>query len=98
VATSKLLTTAIPIILGLLVFAPADSLASHAQKHKGHAPVTRAKALSRTEIKDAQARLVELGYGKGGNALIAFQKYEGRKANGRLTRDDLEALQNASAP
>jgi len=94
----KTLTTAISITLGLLVLAPADSFASHAQKRKGHSPVNHVAPLTRTEIKDAQARLVELGYGKGTNALLAFQKYEGRKANGRLSRDEIEAIQNASAP
>jgi len=31
-------------------------------------------------------------------ALIAFQKYEGRSINGRLTLDEIEAIQTSSAP
>jgi lipoprotein-anchoring transpeptidase ErfK/SrfK len=50
------------------------------------------------EAKQAAARLSEMGYGAGRNALIAFQKYEGRKATGQLTRADFEAIMNASAP
>src|SRR5215813_8537159 len=50
------------------------------------------------EAKQAAARLSEMGYGSGRNALVAFQKYEGRKANGQLTRADFEAIMNASAP
>jgi lipoprotein-anchoring transpeptidase ErfK/SrfK len=50
------------------------------------------------EAKQATARLSEMGYGTGSTALIAFQKYEGRKATGRLTRADFEAIMNATAP
>src|SRR5215471_2044163 len=50
------------------------------------------------EAKQAAARLSEMGYGSGRNALIAFQKYEGLKATGQLTRADFEAIMNASAP
>jgi hypothetical protein len=50
------------------------------------------------EAKQATIRLFEMGYGVGGTALIAFQKYEGRKATGQLTRADFEAIMNASAP
>lgn len=50
------------------------------------------------EVKQATARLVEMGYGSGRNALIAFQKYEGRKATGQLTRGEFEAIVNANAP
>ncbi len=96
--TRKILTTATFIILALLVPGHDDSSVARAQKRKRHSPVSRAKALSRSEIRDAQARLVELGYGKGNNALIAFQKYQGRQATGRLTRDELDAIQSAGAP
>lgn len=85
-------------MLALLVLGQDDSFVARAQKRKEHSSASRAKALTRAEIKAAQARLVELGYGKGGNALIAFQKYQGRDVTGRLTRDELEAIQSASAP
>ena len=68
------------------------------QKTKTRSARAHTAALKRTETKQAAARLAELGYGKGGIALIAFQKYEGRAATGRLTRDDYDALMNASAP
>jgi peptidoglycan hydrolase-like protein with peptidoglycan-binding domain len=75
------------------------------QKSKGHPPN---RALKRTELKAAEARLSEMGYGTGPvdgvfdgvtrNALIAFQKWEGRDVTGRLSRDDFEAIMNARAP
>jgi len=49
-------------------------------------------------MKEANARLAELGYGAGRTALIAFQKYEGRKVTGQLSRDDHDAIMSASAP
>ncbi len=55
-------------------------------------------ALSRVELKQASERLVEMGYGKGATALIAFQKFEGRRATGRLNREEFEAIMGASAP
>lgn len=96
--TAKILTTATSIVLALVVLGHDESSVARAQKRKGHSPASRAKALTRSEIREAQARLVELGYGKGGNALIAFQKYQGRDVTGRLTRDELDAIQSASAP
>ena len=39
-----------------------------------------------------------MGYGSGPNALIAFQKYEGRNVTGRMTRDEFDAVMNAGAP
>jgi peptidoglycan hydrolase-like protein with peptidoglycan-binding domain len=66
------------------------------------------KPLQRSEIKQAERRLAEMGFWTGPTdgvvdgttrqALIAFQKYEGRKVNGRLTRDELEAILNAVPP
>ena len=50
------------------------------------------------EAKQATTRLSEMGYGSGRNALVAFQKYEGRKATGQLTRSDFEAIMSADAP
>src|SRR5256714_7717330 len=55
-------------------------------------------ALNRSEIKQAQARLAEMGYGAGRNAVVAFQKFEGRKISGQVSRDDFDAIMNASAP
>lgn len=68
------------------------------QKTKSRTPRAHSAVLTGAETRQAAGRLAELGYGKGQNALIAFQKYEGRSANGRLSRDDFDALMNASAP
>jgi len=73
-------------------------------KKKKHNSV---KSLSRTEIKEAQRRLAEMGYGLAGQdyadrdfkqSLIAFQKWEGRKVTGQLTRDEFDAIMSATAP
>ncbi len=93
----KKITPALLLTLSLLGLIPANSFAfTKSQKHR--AARTHPSALKRAEIKEAKARLSEMGYGTGGNALIAFQKWEGRKVTGQLTRDDFEALMNASAP
>ena len=64
--------------------------------------------LKRQEIREAEQRLSDLGYWTGPvdgrfdaasrQALIAFQKVEGRKRTGALTPDELEALRNALPP
>jgi hypothetical protein len=82
----------------LLVFAPATLNAQH----------KRRASLSVAQIKDAEQRLAELGYWTGPidgrlddgtrAALIAFQKWEGRKITGKLTSDELEAIRNSTAP
>jgi len=76
----------------LVALALVASTTVFASTKKGTNRVTGAEA------KQASARLSEMGYGAGRNALIAFQKYEGRKATGQLTRADFEAIMNASAP
>lgn len=57
-----------------------------------------ANRVTSAEAKQARVRLAELGYGSGGTALIAFQKFEGRKPTGRLTRAEFEAIMDATAP
>jgi hypothetical protein len=49
-------------------------------------------------MKEAEARLAEMGYGMGRNALIAFQKYEGRKVTGQLRREDFDLIMSATVP
>ena len=66
------------------------------------------RSLTRTEFKEAERLLSEMGYWTGpvdGSfdaatrwALVAFQKYEGRPVTGRLTIDELEAIRNTSSP
>lgn len=64
--------------------------------------------LSAEEKLEAEQRLAELGYWTGPvdgqldpafpHALTAFQKIEGRKRTGRLTRDELNALRSGGRP
>lgn len=92
-------TWATALLVGLILLASMHSYAfSPAQKAKARAPRAHAPALTRADMKQADARLAELGYGQGRNALIAFQKYEGRDVTGRLSRADLDAITNAGAP
>jgi hypothetical protein len=96
------LTLAVSLFL-LIPF--TSSAIAKAQKQKGR-PLNH--SLSRAEVKTAEARLSELGYGTGRvdgvidaatrNALIAFQKFESREVTGQLSRDDLTALMSAAAP
>ena len=99
IRTLKNLTPALALVVGLVFLAYTHSYAiTPAQKTKGRSPRAHAPALTRAEMKQADARLAELGYGKGRTALIAFQKYEGRTVTGKLSREDLDAIVNASAP
>jgi N-acetylmuramoyl-L-alanine amidase len=71
-------------------------------------PKRRSTALTRTDAKEAERRLAELGYWTGPidgrldegtrQALIAFQKWEGRAVTGKLTREELEAIRNGVPP
>lgn len=68
----------------------------------------RRAALTVAQIKEAERRLAELGYWTGPvdgrlddatqAALIAFQKWEGRTITDKLTRAELEAIRNGTAP
>lgn len=72
------------------------------------AKATKQAAITAKDIGEAEQLLSDLGYWTGAidgkidaasrNALVAFQKVEGREATGRLTRSELEALQNATRP
>src|ERR1700752_843020 len=76
--------------------------------HAISAQQKRRVSMTRAEIREAERRLKELGYWPGpvdgivdtatNSALIAFQKWEGRPITGKLTRDELEAIRNGSAP
>jgi hypothetical protein len=90
------LASTLLLTLSLFLLTPSESSAiTNAQKRK---PRTPNHSLNRAEMKQADARLAEMGYGTGRNALIAFQKYEGRKVSGQLSRDDLDAIMSANAP
>jgi peptidoglycan hydrolase-like protein with peptidoglycan-binding domain len=100
----------VPLLLTGLFLAPTNSAGStRGGKRKSRAPERAAsRQLTRAELKIAEGRLAELGYGTGPvdgvidavtlNALVAFQKWEGRNVTGRLSRDDFDALVIAKAP
>jgi peptidoglycan hydrolase-like protein with peptidoglycan-binding domain len=102
----KKLTSAILLVLTLLILtSTAVSVFAQTGKRKGRTPN---HAITRAELKQAEARLAEMGYGTGRvdgvidgttqNALIAFQKWEGLKVTGQVSREVLDAIQNATAP
>src|SRR5215510_2705308 len=89
---SKKLAVAVLLTFTLLVPTPAANTKS---RKRASAP------LKSSEVKEAQRRLREMGYSTAGNmhqALITFQKWEGRKVTGNLTRAEFEAINAASAP
>jgi lipoprotein-anchoring transpeptidase ErfK/SrfK len=95
------LTSTLLLTLFLLALTLTQSIASTAQSRNRRAP-------NRTEAKEAERRLKDMGYWTGPSdgtidratraALIAFQKMEGRKITGRLTRAELEAIRSAASP
>src|SRR5258705_6550077 len=97
--TLKKLGSAVLLTLSLLLLTSTDSSAStKVKKREGPTP-------NRAELKEAERRLSEMGYSTGRvdgaidrAALITFQKWEGRKVTGRLTRNDLDAILNATGP
>ena len=96
------------LILSLVLLAPINSAATagtdkgKVRSHKLNRPLTRG------EVKEAERRLSEMGYGTlrsdgaidddSRNAVIAFQKWEGRKVTGRLSRGDFDAIMSANGP
>ena len=102
----KKLTSAVLLTLSLLLVIPTTAFAiNQAGKRKGRPPT---RSLSRAELKQAEARLSEMGYGTGRVdgvidgvtriALIAFQKLEGGKVTGQMSRADFDLIMNATAP
>ena len=97
------LTPSLLLIVCLLALTSTQSNASTPQGRNRHG-----RAPNRAEAKEAERRLSEMGYWTGPidgaidgvtrSALIAFQKMEGRKITGRLTRDELQAIRNAASP
>lgn len=104
--TSKKLAAGLLLTLSLLLLAPITSAASPNTAKRKERPAKR--GISRAEVKEAERRLAEMGYGAGRidgvidgvtrSALVVFQKWEGRKVTGRLTREDLDAIMRAAAP
>ena len=98
----KRLTAALVLIIGLVISSPVESAASTKSKKRERGPLTRA------QLKEAERRLSEMGYWTGRvdgvidqftrTALTAFQKWEGRKVTGHLTRSEFNAIRNATSP
>jgi hypothetical protein len=96
-------TPGLMLNLFLLVVTSTQSIANTPESNKRHQ-----RTPNRIEAKEAERRLSDMGYWTGRidgeidratrAALIAFQKMEGRKITGRLTRDELEAIRNAAPP
>jgi len=88
----------------LLLFSVAFGSSLYAE---ARTPIKR-REIGITERRQAEQRLWDLGYWAGPvdgkidsasrQALIAFQKVEGRKRTGKLTRDELQALLSAQRP
>jgi cell wall hydrolase len=84
----------------LLISTP--SVASAQQNSRNRASLTGA------QMKEAERRLSEMGYWTGAvdglfdtasqSALIAFQKWEGRRITGQPTLDELEAIRTSVVP
>ncbi len=96
-------TLATSLLLIIVLFAPSTNSAAHAKvKKRDGGPLKRA------ELKEAESRLKEMGYQTGPvdgvidsatqQALVTFQKWEGRKVTGRLTRAEFNAIRDATAP
>lgn len=68
----------------------------------------RRTPLTRVQIKDTERQLANMGYWTGvvdgvldpatQTAVIAFQKWEGRPVNGKLTLEEIEAIKTSAAP
>lgn len=105
-STINKLIPAVLLMLSVLLLTPTESSASTEADKRGRSTVN--PSLKRAELKEAEARLSEMGYGTGRvdgvidgvtrNAVIAFQKWEGRKVTGSLSRDDFDAIMTATAP
>lgn len=109
----KKLIPAVLLTLSLLVLTPTAFFATTPIESSAIAKADKRKersvnSMKRSELKEAEARLAEMGYGTGPvdgvidsvtrTAVIAFQKWEGRKVTGNLSRADCDAIMNASAP
>jgi lipoprotein-anchoring transpeptidase ErfK/SrfK len=97
------LTSGLFLVTSLLALASTQSIASIPQSK-----IRQAQVPNRAEALEAERRLSDMGYWTGPvdgvidpatrEALIAFEKVEGRKTTGRLTRDEVEAIRNAAPP
>lgn len=97
-STPKKFVVAVSLLmLSLFLVAPATS-----------AKTRRTRPLTRAELKQAEARLAEMGYRPGRvdgvidgatrSALVLFQKWERRKLTGQINRKEFDAIMNTEAP
>ena len=104
---SKLIrfTSFAAVLVTVVFWAATPSVAnSNRDKRKERS----ARQLTRSELKEAEQRLSEMGYQTGRadgvidettrRGIMIFQKWEGRRVTGRLTRADFDAILNAEAP
>jgi peptidoglycan hydrolase-like protein with peptidoglycan-binding domain len=100
------LAAVVLLTLGLLVPTASADLAVTKSSKRERPPTNH--SLKRSEVKQAEARLSELGYSTGPvdgvvdgvtrTGLIAFQKFEGLEVTGRLSHEDFDAIMNAGPP
>jgi hypothetical protein len=81
-------TLAAPLLLTIALFVPSSAFTKVKKRDGG--------PLKRSELKEAERRLKEMGYRQ--QALVTFQKWEGRKLTGRLTRAEFDAIRDATPP
>lgn len=104
----QLFTKSFRLIL-VLIFVAIFSVLGFAHQQKAPVKKTAAKpAVTAEEIAEARTLLTTLGYwldttateidASLRHALIAFQKIEGRKRTGNLTKDELAVLRTAQSP
>ena len=96
------LSVAFLLALGLFLLGTGESFASPQRKRVVKRPPTR------TELKQAERRLSEMGYQAGPDdgridestrkALVLFQKWEGRKVTGQINRSEFDAIMSAGPP
>ena len=101
------------LIIFVIVSLAPDAAAQKRKASRNQSVSKHAKAKARAqkasaEIREAEQLLNDLGYWTGPidgrmdpasrQALIAFQKVEGRERTGRLRADDLDALRSARRP
>ena len=99
---SALHRLSVAFVLALLLFGTGESVAGPQRKRVVKRPPTL------TERKQAERRLSEMGYQAGPadgvideatrNALVLFQKWEGRKVTGQLTRAEFDSIMDAEPP
>ena len=88
-------------VLLTIALTSTEAARTKVKKHEGRAP-------GRAELKEAERRLKEMGFWTGPVdgvidsttqlALVTFQKWEGRRITGRLTRAELNAIRSAASP